>query len=96
VGDAAPRGDVRNTGWRNALVAAASGRGWPAGSPRRRPGEGVRYTGRRGCPGFVDDVAALRWFRTNDYGKTAHIVITHAGVTLTPADVDMLKRRVIF
>jgi anti-sigma regulatory factor (Ser/Thr protein kinase) len=45
--------------------------------------------------GIVDQVAALRWFRPNDYGKTAHVVVTHPGMTLAPTDVDMLKRRVI-
>jgi anti-sigma regulatory factor (Ser/Thr protein kinase) len=45
--------------------------------------------------GIVDHVAALRWFRPNDYGQTAHIVVARPGVTLTPTDVDMLKRRAI-
>jgi hypothetical protein len=45
--------------------------------------------------GIVDHVAALRWSRLDDYGKTAHIVVARTGVTLTTTDVDMLKRRAI-
>ena len=45
--------------------------------------------------GIVDHAAALRWFRPNDYGKTAHIVVARTGVMLTPTDVDMLKQRAV-